>query len=165
MKLIAITLEHARVRLELLSMSHLEALQNAVNDGDLSSLWYTLVPSSSDMAAEIERRLDLYRQGDMVPFTIIEKTAQGERVVGMTTFMNVFCQKNYTRLEIGSTWYAQSAQRTGINTIAKYMMLEHVFEEWQAIAVEFRTHRLNQQSRRAIERLGAQLDGICVRMR
>jgi RimJ/RimL family protein N-acetyltransferase len=64
------------------------------------------------------------------------------------------------RLEIGGTFYAASVQRTAINTECKLMLLRHAFEALGCIAVEFRTHRLNQQSRRAIERLGAQLDGI-----
>jgi RimJ/RimL family protein N-acetyltransferase len=155
MNLICPTLSHPRVRLELLSIEHLLGLQAASDDGDLSTLWYTAVPSADGMAVEIERRLGLYAQGKMVPFTIIEITDAGETIIGMTTFMNA----EYTRVEIGSTWYAQSAQRSGINTIVKRMMLAHAFEVWGAIAVEFRTHRLNQTSRSAIERLGAQFDG------
>lgn len=79
-------------------------------------------------------------------------------VVGVTTYMNV---DNHTpRVEIGSTWYAKEVQRTGINTEAKYLLLKYALEDLQCIAVEFRTHILNQTSRRAIERLGAKLDGI-----
>jgi RimJ/RimL family protein N-acetyltransferase len=76
----------------------------------------------------------------------------------MTTYMNVDAPNR--RVEIGSTWYAQSTQRSALNTECKRMLLGHAFESLQCIAVEFRTHRLNTQSRRAIERLGAQLDGI-----
>ena len=64
------------------------------------------------------------------------------------------------RVEIGSTWYARSVQRTPINTEAKLLLLGHAFDDLDCIAVEFRTHFLNHQSRRAIERLGAKLDGI-----
>jgi RimJ/RimL family protein N-acetyltransferase len=112
------------------------------------------------MENEIRRRLDLYEKGTMVPYTIIQKTDSCEQIIGMTTFMNVEYTPTYNRVEIGSTWYAQSVQRNGINTIVKRMMLAHAFEEWKVLAVEFRTHRLNQQSRQAIKRLGAQLDGI-----
>ena len=66
----------------------------------------------------------------------------------------------HRRVEIGSTWYAQRVQRTALNTQCKRLLLAHAFETLDCIAVEFRTHRLNTQSRRAIERLGAQLDGI-----
>lgn len=156
----ATTLDHAKVRLELTSHEHLEGLKIACMDGDLDQLWYTMIPNANNMAAEIDRRLGLYEQGKMVPYTIIQKTNYGEQVIGMTTFMNVEHTATYNRVEIGSTWFAKSAQRNGINTIVKHMMLTHAFEEWKCIAVEFRTHRLNQQSRAAIERLGAQLDGI-----
>src|SRR5512139_3538578 len=64
------------------------------------------------------------------------------------------------RVEIGSTWYARSVQRSALNTQCKRLLLGHAFDTLDCIAVEFRTHRLNVQSRRAIERLGAQLDGV-----
>lgn len=64
------------------------------------------------------------------------------------------------RVEIGSTWYAQSGQRTPLNTEAKLLLLGHAFEHLDCLAVEFRTHFFNHQSRRAIERLGAKLDGV-----
>jgi RimJ/RimL family protein N-acetyltransferase len=91
----------------------------------------------------------------MLPFTV--QDANG-RTVGMTTYMNIDASNR--RVEIGSTWYARSVQRTGLNTQCKRLLLGHAFETLGCIAVEFRTHRLNTQSRRAIERLGAQLDGI-----
>lgn len=160
MTLSATTLEHAKVRLELTSHAHLEGLKIACMDGDLDKLWYTTIPSANAMVSEIDRRLGLYQQGTMVPYTIIQKTSFGEQIIGMTTFMNIENSATYNRVEIGSTWYAKSAQRSGINTIVKRLMLTHAFEVWKCIAVEFRTHRLNQQSRTAIERLGAQLDGI-----
>jgi RimJ/RimL family protein N-acetyltransferase len=160
MPLVAVTLDHEKVRLELTSMSHLEGLRVACMDGELSKLWYTSVPTADGMAVEISRRVNLYEKGSMVPYTIIQKTDSGERVIGMTSFMNIENTATHNRVEIGSTWYAKSAQRSGINTIVKRMMLAHAFEVWHCIAVEFRTHRLNSQSRAAIERLGAQLDGV-----
>jgi len=145
--------EHAR--LVPLALEHEDALCHAVRDGELWKLWYTAVPSPEGMAAEIERRLRLQSQGLMLPFTVLDASG---RVVGMTTYMNVDAANR--RVEIGSTWYAQSTQRSALNTECKRMLLGHAFEPLQCIAVEFRTHRLNTQSRRAIERLGAQLDGI-----
>ena len=76
----------------------------------------------------------------------------------MTTYMNI--DRKHFRVEIGSTWLARGAQRTGINSEAKLLLLTHAFESLDCIAVELRTHVLNHQSRRAIERLGAKLDGI-----
>jgi RimJ/RimL family protein N-acetyltransferase len=138
-----------------LAREHHDGLVGAVRDGDLWKLWYTSVPSPERMTAEIERRLGLQSQGSMLPFTVFDAAG---RIVGMTTYMNI--DATHKRVEIGSTWYAASAQRTPLNTACKLMLLNHAFEQLDCIAVEFRTHRLNTQSRQAIERLGAQLDGI-----
>ena len=134
---------------------HASALAEAVQEGELWKLWYTAVPSPERMAAEIERRLGLQAAGSMLPFTVLD--AEGTPV-GMTTYMNV--DAVHKRVEIGSTWLARRVQRGPLNTECKRMLLAHAFEQLDCIAVEFRTHRLNTQSRRAIERLGAQLDGI-----
>jgi RimJ/RimL family protein N-acetyltransferase len=138
-----------------LSSDHHGALVEAVRDGELWKLWYTAIPAPEGMKAEIERRLGLQAKGSMLPFTVLD--AQG-RVAGMTTYMNVDAPNR--RLEIGSTWYRQSAQRTPLNTECKQMLLTHAFETLDCIAVEFRTHVLHSQSRTAIERLAAKLDGI-----
>ncbi|RVU44564.1 GNAT family N-acetyltransferase [Rubrivivax rivuli] len=143
------------VRLLPLHESHQDGLCEAARDGELWKLWYTAVPSPEGMAAEIQRRLALQASGSMLPFTVLD--AEG-RIAGMTTYMHL--DAVHRRVEIGSTWYARSAQRTPLNTNAKRLLLGHAFEQLQCIAVEFRTHRLNTQSRRAIERLGAQLDGV-----
>jgi RimJ/RimL family protein N-acetyltransferase len=139
-----------------LETGHATDLARAVEDGELWRLWYTSIPSPDGMSAEIERRLGLQQAGTMLPFTVVDRTTR--QPVGMTTFMNIDAKNR--RLEIGSTWYAQSAQRTSINTEAKHLLLTHAFERLGCIAVEFRTHFLNHQSRRGIERLGAKLDGI-----
>ncbi len=137
-------------------MDHHDALVPAVCDGQLWELWYTSAPAPDKMHAEIERRLALQQAGFMLPFTVIDPLT-GD-AVGMTTYMNIDTPNR--RVEIGSTWYAQRVQRTGLNTEAKLLLLAHAFDRLGCIAVEFRTHFLNQQSRRAIERLGAKLDGI-----
>ncbi|MCP9268120.1 GNAT family N-acetyltransferase [Xenorhabdus sp. XENO-1] len=128
----------------------------AIEEGQLHQLWYTNIPEPANVKADIERRLALHEQGSMLPFTVIDN--QTGVAVGMTTYMNIDAKT--PRLEIGSTWYARSAQRTPINTEAKYLLLEYAFEQLGCVAVEFRTHFLNHQSRGAIERLGAKLDGI-----
>ena len=141
--------------LEPLAPEHHDDLVSAASDGELWKLWYTAIPSPEDMSAEIARRLDLQAKGLMLPFTT--RDASG-RIVGMTTCMNVDALNRH--LEIGSTWTAKSAQRGPFNTECKLLLLGHAFETLTCIAVEFRTHFFNQQSRRAIERLGAKLDGI-----
>lgn len=151
-----VTLKGARASLVPLHRSHHDDLREAVADGELWKLWYTFVPQPDLMAAEIDRRLKLQSEGSMLPFSVIDN-ASG-KAVGMTTFMNVDAQNK--RVEIGSTWYRKSVQRSDVNTQCKLMLLSHAFETLECIAVEFRTHFFNQQSRRAIERLGAKLDGI-----
>ncbi len=151
----SVTLAGPHARLEPLNEAHHDALCEATQDGDLYRLWYTAVPSPAGMSAEIERRLALQTAGSMLPFTVFDASG---RVVGMSTYMNIDAANR--RVEIGSTWTAVSVQRTPLNTQCKRLLLGHAFETLDCIAVEFRTHRLNTQSRRAIERLGAQLDGI-----
>jgi RimJ/RimL family protein N-acetyltransferase len=147
-----VTLTGRHATLRPLAREHHDALCEATRDGALWKLWYTAVPSPEGMAAEIERRLNL---ATMCPFTVFDAAG---KVVGMTTYMNT--DATHKRVEIGSTWYAKGAQRSALNTQCKRLLLAHAFESLDCIAVEFRTHRLNTQSRRAIERLGAQLDGI-----
>jgi RimJ/RimL family protein N-acetyltransferase len=156
MALEAVSLSGRYVDLVPLSREHRDDLVDAVKDGDLWQLWYTNIPAPDAMAAEIDRRLGLQAAGTMLPFAVIEKETQ--QAVGMTTYMNIDLQG--PRLEIGSTWYAKRVQRTPLNTEAKLLLLSHAFDKLDCLAVEFRTHFLNHQSRRAIERLGAKLDGI-----
>jgi RimJ/RimL family protein N-acetyltransferase len=151
-----ITLEGTKVRLVPLALSHCDDLAAAVRDGELWKLWYTSVPEPENVAAEIERRLALQSAGTMAPFAVVDPITNS--AIGMTTYMNI--DQANRRVEIGSTWYASSYQRTGLNTEAKLLLLTHAFDRLGCIAVEFRTHIRNQQSRRAIERLGAKLDGI-----
>jgi N-acetyltransferase len=154
--LVPVTLRGSHAILEPLSQKQHDDLVEGVRDGELWKLWFTLVPRPEMMHAEIDRRLALQLQGSMLPFAVIERTSG--RAVGMTTYMNV--DPAHRRLEIGSTWYRKHVQRTGVNTECKLLLLTHAFESLDCIAVEFRTHFFNQQSRRAIERLGAKLDGI-----
>ncbi|TMH13893.1 MAG: GNAT family N-acetyltransferase [Betaproteobacteria bacterium] len=152
---IPVTLTGEHAQLVPLSPTHEPALIDAVRDGELWKLWYTSVPSPDAVASNIAQRLALQEKGSMLPFTVLDAAG---KVVGMTTYMNI--DATHKRVEIGATWYAASAQRSALNTECKLMLLAHAFETLGCIAVEFRTHRLNTQSRRAIERLGAQLDGI-----
>ncbi|BET95492.1 GNAT family N-acetyltransferase [Xenorhabdus taiwanensis] len=151
-----VTLTGKSVTLMPLSHDRHDEFVCAIEDGQLHKLWYTSVPDPVNVHAEIERRLTLHARGSMLPFAVINN-ATGT-AVGMTTYMNI--DANIPRLEIGSTWYAHSVQRTAINTEAKFLLLQYAFEELECVAVELRTHFLNHQSRKAIERLGAKLDGI-----
>jgi len=151
-----LTLTGDHVKLRPLDHGDLAGLQAAVSDGQLWRLWYTSIPAPDRMDAEIARRLSLQQAGSMMPLTVIE-TRTG-RIRGMTSFMHI--DRATPRVEIGSTWYAASAQRSALNTEAKLLLLTHAFDVEGCMAVEFRTHAMNHRSRQAIERLGARLDGI-----
>ena len=144
------------VRLEPLSHERAEELCAATEDGKLHELWYTPIPSPETMSAEIDRRLGLYKQGTMMPFATID--VETGKAIGMTTFMNM--RLDHFKVEIGSTWMAASYQGTAINPEAKLLMLSYAFDVLGCNAVELRTHEKNSQSRAAIEKLGAKLDGM-----
>jgi len=150
-----IVLAGKHARLVPLEPSHDEAMRLAARDGELWRLWYTNVPSPERMRDDIARRLDLKAKGAMLPFAVLDAAGV---CAGMTSYMNVDAVNR--RIEIGSTWYARRVQRTALNTECKLMLLGHAFDVLDCIAVEFRTSFLNHQSRRAIERLGAKLDGV-----
>lgn len=150
-------LTHPLVTLQALALAHAGALAAAAAEGELwRRAWYTSVPEPDEakVGAEIERRLALHVAGTMVPWAIVV----GGRAVGMTTYMHIDAAT--PRLEIGSTWMAVSQQGTGVNAASKLLLLERAFEVLGCVAVEFRTHFHNRQSRDAIERLGAKLDGV-----
>jgi RimJ/RimL family protein N-acetyltransferase len=151
-----VTLTSSHVALVPLSQAHSADLVEAVSDGKLWELWYTSVPHPDEMRAEIDRRLGLQSAGSMLPFAVIHR--ESHKAVGMTTYMNV--DAIHKRVEIGSTWYRKAVQRTALNTHCKLLLLTHAFEVLGCIAVEFRTHFFNHQSRAGIERLGAKLDGV-----
>ena len=150
-----VTLRGAHATLETLSHARLDDLCEAVKDGELWKLWYTQIAPPERMAAEIDRRLGLHAKGSMLPFAVLDGAG---RCCGMTTYMNIDAENR--RVEIGATWYAKRVQRTALNTESKLMLMRHAFETLGCIAVEYRTGFFNYQSRRAIERLGAKLDGI-----
>lgn len=151
-----VTLLGEIVTLEPLATEHEDDLIEAVNDGELWRLWYTNIPSPETMAEEISARLARQDAGQTAAFAL-RSSATGV-VLGMTTYLHL--DPTNQRLEIGSTWIRRSAQGTGANSEAKLLLLQHAFETHGCEGVEFRTHHMNVQSRAAIERLGARLDGI-----
>src|SRR5258707_2812438 len=151
-----VTLRGNHAILEPLSQDHHDDLAEAVQDGELWKLWYTVIPDPSQMKAEIDRRLERQSKGGMLPFAV--RDTRSAKVVGMTSYWNV--DQAHRRVEIGGTWYRKSMQRTPLNTECKLLLLTHAFESLNCVCVELRTHFFNHPSRRAIERLGAKLDGI-----
>lgn len=144
------------VTIEPLNIEHAAGLTEAVSDGNLWELWYTSTPTPDNVARYIHKALQDYESDVSLPFAIMSK--ETKKVIGTTRFMNV--APTHRRVEIGSTWYAKSHQRTGVNTECKYLLLRYAFESLHCIAVEFRTHWHNIQSRNAIARLGAKQDGV-----
>lgn len=151
-----VTLTGELVRLEPLTHDHEPDLVEATKDGELWKLWYTSIPTPEGMGAEIDRRLGLQDEGSMIPFAT--RDLRSGKVIGMTTYMNI--NASLPRVEIGSTWNAKSAQGSGTNVESKLLLLSHAFDMWNCTAVEFCTSWHNRQSRAAIERLGAKLDGV-----
>jgi RimJ/RimL family protein N-acetyltransferase len=151
-----VRLHGSLVTLAPLAQQYCEELIEAVEDGELYKLWYTSVPAPQIMGQEIDKRLDQQAAGLSLPFVVIGNTTG--KAVGMTNYLNADAVNR--RVEIGGTWYRKSAQRSGVNTEAKLLLLGYAFETLDCIAVEFRTHFFNHRSRHAIERLGAKLDGI-----
>jgi RimJ/RimL family protein N-acetyltransferase len=149
-----VTLENAHVRLEPLAREHAADLADAANG--LEHAWYTSVPRPGEVDAEIAQRLARRDEETMNPWAV--RRLDTGRVAGQTTFCNI--DQPNRHVEIGHTWLGLAAQRTAVNTAAKLLLLTHAFEECDAIAVEFRTHWHNRQSRAAIARLGAKQDGV-----
>lgn len=151
-----LVLEGEHVRLEPLSAEHAEGLREAIADGGLDALWFTLVPSPERVEGWIEQTLALTADGRALAFAVRRK--RDGRIVGSTRYMNI--EEVQRRLEIGTTFYAASVQRTALNTECKRLLLQHAFEALACIAVEFRTHWFNHRSREAIARLGAKQDAV-----
>lgn len=148
-------LEGTFLILEPLRIEHVPELIEAVQDGESWKLWYANVPQPEEMNHYVQEALDARKAGG-IAYAVRSKSTN--QIVGTTRYYNVD-EKN-KRAMIGYTWYSSSVRRTPINTECKLLLLNKLFESHDAIAVEFRTHYFNQQSRAAIERLGAKQDGI-----
>jgi N-acetyltransferase len=144
------------VKLEPMQAGHATALGEAAQDGELWRLWFTGVPDPATVVEYVTSALERQKKEGGMPF-VVRHRASGE-IIGTTRYLHV--DGINRRLEIGSTWYAKSHQRTAVNTECKLLLLAHAFETLAAIAVEFRTHWHNRASRAAIERLGAKQDGV-----
>lgn len=147
------TLEFNGVRLEPLAMDHVDGLRAAAADGELWKLRVTSVPEPHRTQAYVHTALET---GNRVAFAVLD--ASSGRVLGTTSYHDILPEIG--RVEIGYTWYAKSAQRTGVNTRCKLLLLSHAFDTLGCAVVGFRTDNFNHASQRAIERLGAKKDGV-----
>jgi N-acetyltransferase len=149
-------LEGAHVRLEPLSLTHLDGLCAVGLDPELWKWIPTPVRDREQMKAYVELALDEQRRGVALPFATVLK-AEG-RVIGSTRYANISLKDR--RVEIGWTWIGKPWQRSAVNTEAKYLMLRHAFEALGCVRVELKTDALNDKSRNAILRIGAKQEGV-----
>lgn len=150
-----VTLEGNHVRLEPLSLNHLEQLCEVGLEPELWRWTASQVRTREEMGAYVETALKWQAEGTALPFATISK--QTGRLVGSTRFANI--DRENRHMEIGWTWIASPWQRTAINTEAKYLMLRHAFEKLGCVRVEFKTDSLNEKSQNALRRIGAKEEG------
>ena len=144
------------IRLEPLGEHHHDGLDAAAADGQLWELWFTAVPPPGGMRRYISDALDGQQAGHMLPWAVCDQTTGA--VIGTTRYHDVVAPID--RVEIGHTWYRQSAQRTHVNTTCKLLLLAHAFDTLGCKVVGFRTDNFNFKSQKAIEALGAKKDGV-----
>ena len=143
------------VALEPLAREHIPEIADVAADGELGELWFTSAPKAEAVEQWVDARLAPQKPEEGLTFVV--RSLDGT-LIGSSSYLNVDGPNR--RLEIGATWYASSARRSGVNSETKLLMLGHAFDELGCVAVEFRTHFFNSASRAAIERLGAKLDGV-----
>ena len=151
-----VTLEGHGLRLEPLGDHHHDDLRRAVVDGELWKLWFTSVPEPDQMREYIATALAGQEAGHMLAWAVRE-LASG-KIIGSTRYHDIGAP--IERLEIGYTWYAQSWQRSHVNTSCKLLLLAHAFDTLDCKMVGLRTDNFNFRSQRAIEALGAKKDGV-----
>lgn len=152
----SVTLEGAHVRLEPLTMEHLDDLCDVGLNPVIWRMAGRAMATREDMQRYIEEAFLPETAGVALPFATIDK-ATG-KAVGSTRYGNIALP--HKRLEIGWTWIGKPFQRTHINTEAKYLMLRHAFETLGLNRVELKANAKNEQSRRAMERIGAKYEGV-----
>jgi RimJ/RimL family protein N-acetyltransferase len=151
-----VVLEGGGIRLEPLEAGHRDALAAAAADGRLWELWYTAVPPPEGMDKYVADALQAQREGHMMPWVV--RDAASGAIIGATRYHDIVPAMD--RVEIGHTWYAQSRQRTHVNTTSKLLLLAHAFDTLGCKVVGLRTDGFNFRSQRAIEGLGAKKDGV-----
>ena len=161
MDLTPVTLQEKYVRLEPLSMGHLNQFCDIGLEESIWKWTLSVVRSRDEMEDYIKLALSQQERAVGLPFATLSNIGSDNgtfKVVGSTRFFNI--EQAHKRLEIGHTWIAKPWQRTAVNTEAKYLMLKHAFETMGCQRVEFKTDALNLKSRTAIQRIGAKEEGI-----
>ncbi|HTE42558.1 MAG TPA: GNAT family protein [Steroidobacteraceae bacterium] len=151
-----VVLERGGIRLEPLSLEHVAGIERAAADGELWKLWFTVVPAPGHVDQWFDHAMSGLKAGLMLPW-VVREVATGE-IIGTTRYHDIVAPID--RVEIGYTFYAQSRQRTAVNTTCKLMLMEHAFDKLGCKVVGLRTDNFNFRSQRAIEALGAKKDGV-----
>lgn len=149
------TLRGQHVALQPLQLEHVPGLRAALEGSGLDQLWYTQVPSPQQVEHYVQAALQAHAEGKVLPFVI--RDAAGD-IIGSTRFYDM--DASVPKLSLGYTWYTPRVQRTGANTEAKLLLLQHAFESMGCISVVLETSWFNVTSRNAIARLGAKQDGV-----
>ena len=164
-----LALQGQRIRLEPLELRHFDGLAQASAENRDLYRWSPVPSGKAETTQYIETALAWQEAGTAMPFAIVSVT--DNTVIGSTRFWNIerwawpqghamHGRSVPDACEIGYTWLASSAIRTGANTEAKLLMLRHAFEVWRALRVCFHTDSRNQRSRTALERIGAKFEGV-----
>jgi RimJ/RimL family protein N-acetyltransferase len=151
-----VTLERNGIRLESMTTAHERDLAVALTDGRLWELWYVSMPDVNGLPNYMADALKGQRDGHMLPWVVRDVTSG--QIIGSTRYHDIVA--GIDRVEIGYTFYAQSRQRSHVNTTCKLLLLEHAFETLGCKVVGLRTDGFNFRSQRAIEALGAKKDGV-----
>jgi RimJ/RimL family protein N-acetyltransferase len=153
---VPVVLERGGIRLEPLAEAHVEGLAAAASDGELWKLWFTVVPAPHEAEAYVATALRGQNEGHMLPWAV--RDLETDAIVGSTRYHDIVAAVD--RVEIGYTWYAESRQKSHVNTTCKLMLLGHAFDTLGCKVVGLRTDNFNFASQKAIEALGAKKDGV-----
>lgn len=145
------------IRLEPMDRAHISDLCQVGLDEEIwRYMRYGLIKEKAQMAAWVESLLAAQARGTDLPFTVVLQ--QDGRAIGATRYLEI--RPAHRALEIGGTWYGRQYQRTAVNTEAKYLLLRHAFEVLGCLRVQLKADARNERSMHAIERLGAQREGV-----
>ena len=151
-----VTLEARGIKLEPLGLEHEDGLRAATKDGELWKLRVTSIPEPENVATYINTALEMREEGDRFAFAVVD--TKTDAVLGSSSYHDIL--PAVKRVEIGYTWYAARCHRTHVNSTVKLLLMAHAFETLDCNVVGWRTDNFNYASQQAIERLGAQKDGV-----
>lgn len=157
MQIAPVTLEGKHVRLEPVTPAHAAGLFAAASDDPTIFRWFTILPPMERAGFDAFVAENCRKMANGEHFTFVTRDRATGEIVGSSSYGSI--DRANRRVEIGWTWIRRSHQRTPVNTEAKLLMLENAFERMGCIRVEFKTHHRNEQSRRALARIGAVEEG------